>query len=184
MNRRIARTIASIYRGFGQCLQEKDFREISIEDILVKANVSRSTFYAHFKTKDDVLDSLLKNIFHHVFSHSLEVEATHDFSKDSILEYSHLFTHVLYHLQDEGELIKVILHSSCASRFLAALKEEITPLVSRCVKEGVFPKKEIPEELRISSGSESFLTVVTYWFNGNQKQTPSEIVSYYMALNE
>ncbi|TKA89670.1 TetR/AcrR family transcriptional regulator [Halopseudomonas bauzanensis] len=34
---------------------EKDYREITIQDVLEKAGVARSTFYAHFRDKEDLL---------------------------------------------------------------------------------------------------------------------------------
>ena len=184
MDRRVAKSIAAIYRGFGACLAKKKYSDIAVEDILQSSQISRSTFYAHFKTKDDVLDSLLRNIFHHVFSPSLTEEATHDFSHASVLDYEHLFIHTLYHLQDEKVLIGTILASEVRSRFLSALKEQILPLVSRCVKEGFFPEKDLPTALYIDFAAQNFVTVVVYWFEHAPEKAPSEIVSCYFSMND
>jgi len=182
MDQRVRKTTNSIYRAFGECLKEKDYASLSVEDILRKAGVSRSTFYAHFKTKDDVLDSVSRNIFHHVFSHSLQQEETHDFSHDSILEYTHLFTHILYHLRDDKDLIQSVLRTSCRQRFLDELRLQVRPLVERCVKEGFFPKKDVPDELRIRHGVEGFATLISYWFECGCDRTPEEMVASLLEL--
>lgn len=182
MDLRQKKTKAAIYRALGECLNEKDFADLSVEDILVRAKVSRSTFYAHFRTKDDVLDSLLRNIFHHVFSHSLLQEDTHDFSHESVLDYEHLFTHTLYHLRDEKELIKTVLKGSCRGRILAEIRENIHPLVERCVNEGVIPAKDVPAELRAAQATESFVTLVTYWFDCDCDVSPEECTRRFFAL--
>lgn len=184
MDQRQKKTRAAIYRALGECLKEKDFADLSVEDIIVKASVSRSTFYAHFKAKDDVLDSLLKNIFHHVFSHSLRQEDTHDFSQASVLDYEHLFTHTLYHLRDDKDLIKTVLGRSCRERILVELRHEIKPLIDRCVAEGIIPQKDVPIDLRSREATESFVTLVTYWFDCDCDVTPEECTKRFFALNK
>ncbi len=96
MDKRIIKTRQAIYDGFAKALNNVSYDEMKIEDILKASNISRSTFYAHFKSKEEVLSSINENIFDHVFSHSLKEEATHDFSKSSIFDYNHLLTHILY----------------------------------------------------------------------------------------
>lgn len=183
MDRRIIKTRAAIYKALGTCLKTKDYNDLAIEDILQQANVSRSTFYAHFKTKDDLLDSLLDNIFHHVFSHTLSQEETHDFSHENILDYKHLFTHTIYHLRDEKELIQTILKASCRDRFIQRLQEHIAPLITKVVKEGVFEKKDVPEGLHIAAATQSFIALVIYYFDGGCTLTPEQVTDYFFELN-
>ena len=184
MDKRIRKTEAALYRAFAECLNAKDYASLSVEDILRSAKISRSTFYAHFKTKDDLLDSILRNIFRHVFSSSLKQEETHDFSHESTLDYEHLFTHTLYHLRDEKEVVQVILKTSCRDRFLNELRRQIAPLAERCVKEGFFPKKNVPEDLRIQQCIESFVTLVSYWFQHSCAPSPEDTVALYIELEK
>lgn len=183
MDKRVQKTINAVYAAFAEVLKEKDFADLSVEDILKRANISRSTFYAHFKTKGDVLDSVSRNIFNHVFSHALEQEESHDFSQASILDYEHLFTHVLYHLRDEKELIQSILATSCRKDFLNELREHIAPLILRCLREGFFVQKEVPEELQLRHIEESFLATVAYWFESGCGKSPEEMVEAFLCLN-
>lgn len=183
MDKRIQKTINAVYAAFAEALKEKDFADLSVEDILKRAGVSRSTFYAHFKTKGDVLDSISRNIFHHVFSHTLEQEESHDFSQASILDYEHLFIHTLYHLRDEKELIQSILARSCKTEFLNELREHISPLIQRCLREGFFAQKEVPEELQLAHIEESFLTTVAYWFASGCEKSPEETIEAFLCLN-
>ena len=183
MDRRVRKTINAVYDAFAEVLKEKDFADLSVEDILQRAHVSRSTFYAHFKTKADVLDSISRNIFDHVFSHALEQEESHDFSKASILDYEHLFTHVLYHLRDEKELIQSILATSCKVEFLNELREHIAPLIQRCLREGFFAKKDVPEELQLRHIEESFLSTVAYWFASGCEKSPEQMVEAFLCMN-
>ena len=67
MDKRVKKTRHLIYTAFASVLKQKGYGKMTVEDILQASGVSRSTFYTHFKTKEDVLDSISANIFEHVF---------------------------------------------------------------------------------------------------------------------
>jgi len=181
MDKRQQKTRLALYKAFEQVLKEKDYEEISIEDILEKSKVSRSTFYAHFKSKDDLRDSILRNIFSHVFSHSLEQESTHDFSKSSVLDYEHIFTHILYHLRDDKGLIRVLLGGSCRYAIMDEMRVGVRPLIERCLKDGTMKKKGVPDELALSLATEDFVVAISYWFDRGCLESP-EIMTHYLLM--
>lgn len=63
MDKRSSKTLAKIYEGFSICLQKSPYSLIKVRDIIRQAKISPTGFYAHFKTKDEVLRGLLANVF-------------------------------------------------------------------------------------------------------------------------
>ena len=179
----IEKTNHQLYEALSRLLKQKPYGKITIEDLLQESKISRSTFYAHFKTKDEVLMSITKMIFNHVFSHSLKEEATHDFSKASLFDYGHLITHVLYHLHDDKQLIEAILSSESKDIFLRDLREEITPIATRALDLGILRSRDIPKELRISEVTESFVLLMLYWFNNDCTETPETLTTFFFSMN-
>lgn len=54
MDRRVARTRATLQHALNSLILKKRYEEITITDICNVANVGRSTFYAHYASKDDL----------------------------------------------------------------------------------------------------------------------------------
>ncbi len=107
-DRRQARTREAIFEAFGELLTKKSFAHITVQDIIDRANIGRSTFYAHFATRDDLLKALCEDMFSHVLSPHLTREDTHDFSRDAVSPRSRI-THILYHLLENRRNIIGIL---------------------------------------------------------------------------
>ncbi len=55
IDRRVARTRKVLFDALVTLIRSKPYEEITVEDILDMADVARSTFYAHFGSKDDLL---------------------------------------------------------------------------------------------------------------------------------
>ena len=182
MNKKVENTNKKIYDAFKKALEQKNYSDINIQDILDLSGISRSTFYAHYKTKSDLLHSISSNIFDHVFSHSLQEEKSHDFSKASIFEYRHFITHIFYHLYDERELITAIFSSESKEIFVSYLRNALKPLAEICINSNFVSKKDIPEEIQVSSMIECFIALIQYWINTNFETIPETLTNYYLKM--
>lgn len=101
MDRRQRKTRKAIFDAFTKLLEDKSYSGITVQEIIDEADISRSTFYSHFETKDELLRELCTEIFEHVFSDHISKEKSHDFSgSDNDLKEE--ITHMLYHLQDNN----------------------------------------------------------------------------------
>ncbi|MEV0294312.1 TetR/AcrR family transcriptional regulator [Nocardia sp. NPDC050710] len=54
-DRRVRRTRNLLHQALIELMLERGYERISVSDILERADVGRSTFYAHFRDKDDLL---------------------------------------------------------------------------------------------------------------------------------
>src|SRR5438105_4881883 len=62
-DRRSQRTRQLISDALVSLLLEQRYADLTIQDILDRANVGRSTFYAHYQDKDDLLISTIERVF-------------------------------------------------------------------------------------------------------------------------
>jgi len=65
-DRRSLRTQELLIHALLELIEKKHYDQISVQDIVQKANIGRSTFYAHYQNKDDLLLSGLEHQLEHL----------------------------------------------------------------------------------------------------------------------
>ena len=56
-DRRVERTRESLQRALIELIGERDYGAITIQEIVDRANVGRTTFYLHYNSKDELFIS-------------------------------------------------------------------------------------------------------------------------------
>ncbi len=178
MDRRQQKTRQAVFRAFTNLLERKSYSNISVQEIIDGANIGRSTFYAHFETKDDLLKSLCEEIFHHVFSDNLKKETTHDFSAchDDIKSE---ITHILYHIQGSKKYIKSILSCESGYIFMEYFKEYLCKVFDNKLR---MQELKIPFEYILNHIVCDFTETVRWWMK-NEKYSPEDISSFFFNTN-
>lgn len=174
MDRRQRKTRAAIFNAFTDLLRSEPYTKITVQEIIDKADIGRTTFYMHFETKDDLLRELCTDIFDHVFSHDLIRETTHDFSHAKSLEA--ILTHILYHLKDNEAYLKSILSDPNENIFLRNLKNNLRVLFEQNLS---FPDSDVPKEYILNHMVSDFAETVQWWMK-HDAYAPEDICRFYL----
>ena len=67
-----------------ELFSQKEFESVTIKDICVNARVANSTFYYHFKTKEELMDCLRDHDMRPLRGELLALAATHDLMKRTL----------------------------------------------------------------------------------------------------
>lgn len=178
MDRRQQKTREAIFKAFSRLLEKKSYNHITVQEIIDEANIGRSTFYAHFETRDDLLNAICKQIFGHIFSDVLNAEEHHDFSKGNST-LSDKLTHLLYHLKEQKKDIIILLSGESSDLFLRYFKTYLEQLFTDYETPSF---AAIPKDFVLNHYVSSFAEAVKWWTGKGMKTSPEKVVEYYMAL--
>lgn len=184
MDRRQKKTREAIFTAFTELLSQKNYNQISVQEIIDTANIGRTTFYAHFETKDFLLKELCEELFNHIIDAAMGLPHGHShyscgYESDSV------FLHLLKHLQENDLNILELLSSENNEIFLRYFKSNLKKLiVSQYAEKGELKNIRLPEDYLVNHISSSFVETVSWWISRKMKETPEQITEYFLATIE
>ena len=175
MDRRQKRTRNAILRAFSTLLERKRYEQISVQDIIEKADVGRSTFYAHFETKDALLKTLCDEVFEHIFEGE-----TCEYPVNTG-DLSETLAHILWHLRQRKGDVKGLLGSESGGLFQQYLKENLHVLFQR--RQEAF-HANVPEDFLLHHLVGAFSETVSWWVKRDMEDEPAKVAAYFMEVVE
>lgn len=175
MDRRMKKTREAVFAGFRRLLGKKSYSKITVQDIIDEADIGRSTFYAHFETKDALLEAMCTEIFLHVFNRKLSSESTHDFSREPG-DPKAMMTHILYHFRDLSSFLPGLAD---AGEFWRAFRRYFSDFV-----EEIFSiPLEVPRDFFLHQASGAFMEMIRWWMEKDFQRSPEELMENFLFLH-
>lgn len=182
MDRRQKKTRTAIFRAFSDLLAKKSYSKITVQEIIDTADIGRTTFYAHFETKDYLLKELCTELFDHIIQSTADCTHTHGLYSDSDAPES-VFCHLLQHLQENDNKILDLLSCESSELFLRYFKDSLKQLlISQTPNLGNQEHNPIPKDFLTNHISSSFVDMVQWWIKGGRKETPEQLTAYFEAV--
>lgn len=183
MDRRQRKTRIAVFNALSFLLQEKNFSQISVQDIIDRANIGRSTFYAHFETKETLLKELADDLFIHILNNAHTISDCQNLFEDCRLCDSYL-RHLLYHLKTNDRQILDLLSSQNNQLFLEHFKVRLQNLMAEEFMPDAPLCTLLPQELLIRLLSAAFVEMLQWWIEEGLNETPEQMDLYFQAIIE
>lgn len=179
MDRRQRKTREAIFSAFVELLSKKDFNEITVGEIIEKADIARATFYSHFETKEYLLKELLEELFCHIFdSNSNEYNNhKHIFNCDAP---DSVFLHLFQHFKKNDNNILELLSSQNNDLFLSYFKTNLKTMIKSQLDLFKTRKNEkLPDDFWINHITSTFVETLRWWIDNGMKESPETITEYF-----
>jgi AcrR family transcriptional regulator len=191
LDRRIVRTRQSLRTALMELVNEKDYEQISVEEIAERANVSRATFYLHFKDKDDLfLNQFYVMAMERVQTFTelpaslwMALVGASDVGKDAALPLVKVFE-----LADKNVSIYKILLRDGSSRRLVDGIRQITSQAFNNFLNAMFEteieklRPAVPLDLLATYFSAALLSTMGWWLEQEPRMSPEEITHLFNQL--
>ncbi|MFE4810625.1 TetR/AcrR family transcriptional regulator [Peribacillus simplex] len=178
LDRRITRTRQVIYETFISLIFEKEFTQMSIKDITNHANISRSTFYAHYQDKYDLLEKIIQEKLSELselllgskskyinYQSNIEIPDPYFVTFFEHLAINNKFYHIMFTKMDSSEF---------RSKIFEVIRESFYIRVSSMEKE---QSLLVPLNILLDYSSSSIMGITKIWVENNMIYSP-----HYMAL--
>jgi AcrR family transcriptional regulator len=163
VDRRIAKSQEAIKTAVIELMSEKNFDDITIQEISDKANVSRGTIYLHYLDKYDLLDKLIEEHIKEL-RYICESASELEFIDANLPWFEYLESHYLFFstmLASKGA-------PSFRSQFLEFLIEEFKDEVN--VAKG--KNQGLNENIILQFIVTSYVGIVEWWFKNGMPYPP------------
>ena len=166
---RVRRTRDALGDALIALMQEKAFDMITVQEVLDRAHVSRSTFYAHYSDKDDLLMSDAEEFFE---SLSMALSA-HGDKSDRVFPVQEFFTH----LADVQPFYKALVKSGKFQENMELARGHFARGIERRLSE--LPRaRSIPANERAAiafTQAGALLSLLTWWLDRGMREPPEQM---------
>jgi AcrR family transcriptional regulator len=172
-DRRSQRTRHLLSEALVELIREKDYNAITVSDIIERANVGRSTFYAHYHDKDDLLVQELDRVMD-VLSRGIHPEAHDD---NWFFPSLGLFRHV----GEQYELYKALVWGPGIDLLIKHMQKSLSKRIEQGLQESG-KAFNLPYPILASFVAGSYLTLLKWWLENKMIYSPEQMDMVFKKL--
>jgi AcrR family transcriptional regulator len=170
-DRRVRRTRQLLIEALLALIVERGYEALTVQDVLDRADVGRSTFYAHFRDKDDLLQA--------AFERGLRVlEGTGGPGAMSLPELS---LALFRHTDEHRPLYRAMVGHPSGAMLLRAVNAMLGAHV-RSHLERLSGPLAVPAEIAAQYYVSALLGLLTWWLDGEHAYSPDEMDAMFRRL--
>ena len=181
-DRRVRRTRESLHKALISLALEKHYDSITVQEVLDRADVGRSTFYTHFQSMDELLISgiqELRTTLHAALENQRKSAKRHEnviaFSR-AMFDHASGYRSVYFALLNTGAwpIVRQQLQIVLEELIRRECKAEIARLKTA--------NSDVPVDLFVHYLTSAFFGVLIWWMDRRSRLTPSQIDEAFRSL--
>ena len=166
---RVRRTRDALGDALVALMQEKPFDTITVQDVLDRAKVGRSTFYSHYSDKDDLLMSDAEEFFESI---AMLLSVGGDES-DRVFPVREFFSHIVEAKQFVDALVSSGKFNDNMELARGLFARGIERRLSELPRGRGIPADERPAIAFAHAGA--LLSLLTWWIDRGMRQPPAQM---------
>lgn len=169
-DRRVRRTRRLLHQALKDLVLEKNYETITVQDITDRADLSRATFYLHYKDKDELLAHSLEEMFDELVDQLKDPADLHDLWIDGESPALIAFRHVQEHHQMYKALLGERGVSYVITREINYLAQIAFQRITAILPQGY--ESPVPLEILSQHIAGSLYTIIVWWLENDMPHSP------------
>lgn len=173
---RIKRTNNYLITALVELLKEKDLNKISVQNITDKANLTRATFYLHYRDKQDFFNKLVDEVIADLIDYVKQIDTMQQelVSDENIKD---AFTRLFEYIYKNNEFFTIMLSDKGLSQFRpkleATVQNEIyVHLFNSRIKSNLAESEKFPQSYLFNYITSAHIGVICTWLNEGMNYNP------------
>lgn len=155
---RVRRTRRRLHESLLHLTIERGYDAVTVQDVLVHSETARSTFYAHFRDKDDLLLSGFQDSGVPLFGTLFDVDS----GADPFAQFAYgLFAHVY----ENKALAKAVFGENSAAIMMGHLRNMIVVEARRLMVHRSGAQKNVADELAVQFVASTAFSLLSWWID-------------------
>ncbi|MBC8077163.1 MAG: TetR/AcrR family transcriptional regulator [Chloroflexales bacterium] len=174
-DRRAQRTRQLLNTALVELMLEKRYAAITVQDILERANIGRSTFYTHIYDKDDLLLNDVAALIERLIPHIDQAHGSHAHLLPSLALFEHVDEHrALYTALARGHMLEAVF-KAVQAQLVAHIERTLATLPQPfgCT---------VPPAAVATHLASSLLTLLRWWIDTDAPYTPAQMEAMFQQL--
>ena len=182
-DRRVRRTRRALQKALVDLILEKGYDAVTIEEITDRADLGRTTFYLHYKDKEELLMHAIDTICEDFLETHSSLLAQIDSPENAIrqLRYNldeRILYHIFAHARENANLYKVMLRGEGGARATRRFANVIQDETIKRLEKIKGLEIKVPIEIFAVYFSGTIMEMVTWWLEENQPYAIEMMVTY------
>lgn len=180
-DRRVTRTRQALRQALLELMNEKEFKGITVEEITDRADLGRTTFYLHYRAKEDLLLEEVSDLIHQI-AHQVANVSIAEWQQQRITQRPILM--LFQHVKANARVYRLLLRGEGMQQTM----ERLGNIIIRAVNEVAQMQGELQLLLKNSRVPLSFLgyfftgalfATIIWWLEQDFSSTPEEIATLF-----
>jgi AcrR family transcriptional regulator len=163
-DRRSQRTRHLLSAALVELIRERDYSTITVSDIIERADVGRSTFYAHYRDKDDLFVGELDRV--------IELLSERIPGQDEMPFFPSLG--LFRHVGEEYELYKALVWTPGIDLLIKHMQKSLSQRIEQGLQNNG-KEYEVPLQVLSNFIAGNFLTLLKWWLENKKAYAPEQM---------
>lgn len=190
-DRRVNRTRRALQDALLELIMEKGYSDVTVEDITGRANLGRTTFYLHYRDKEDLLlenfSDLMDGLFRDIADIPLSAWRNETTAPSNVNPPMLPIGLIFQHAAENAGLYRLVLHGDGLHKITERLREYLIVAIQaffqiKTEDEGIRLKLHVPAEVFSNYFASALIGMLTWWLDKDMPYPPNVMAEMFQKM--